>query len=90
MSGPDSPPPPGTPEPPPIPARVGAPPQRNGCLTAFLVLVGVLLLLPGVCTMAFMSGGGSDPTMSLIALITFLVAVGGIALIAFALQRKGR
>lgn len=88
MSDVENPPPPATPEPPPIPAA--APPQRNGCLTAFLVLVGVLLLLPGVCTMAFMSGGRSDPTMSLIALVTFLVALGGIGLIAFALQRKGR
>jgi hypothetical protein len=88
MSDSDNPPPPAAPEPPPIPAA--APPQRDGCLTAFLVLVGVLLLLPGVCTMAFMSGEGSDPTMSLIALVTFLVALGGIGLIAFALQRKGR
>jgi hypothetical protein len=25
------------------------PPPRNGCLTAFLILVGLILLLPGVC-----------------------------------------
>jgi hypothetical protein len=36
-----------TPEPLP---PASAPPQRNGCLTAFLVLVGVILLLPGLCT----------------------------------------
>jgi hypothetical protein len=90
MSDTNTPPPPAAPEPPPITGPIAAPPQRNGCLTAFLVLVGVLLLLPGVCTMAFMSGGGSDPTMSLIALITFIVAVGGIALIVFALRRPGR
>ena len=90
MSDPDNPSPPATPEPPPIPAPVVAPPQRNGCLTAFLVLVGVVLLLPGLCTMAFLGGGHSDPTMSLIALITFLVALGGIALIAFALSRPRR
>ena len=67
-----------------------APPQRNGCLTAFLVLAGVVLLLPGLCTMAFFRGGLSDPSMSLIALITFLVSLGGIALIVFALRRTGR
>jgi hypothetical protein len=89
MSDPDNPSPPATPEPPPIPAPVAAPPQRNGCLTAFMVLVGMILLLPGVCTMAFL-GGHSDPTMSLIALITFLVALGGIALIVFAVSRPGR
>jgi hypothetical protein len=89
MSDPDNPSPPATPEPPPIPAPAAAPPQRNGCLTAFMVLVGLILLLPGLCTMAFFGGGG-DPTMSLIALITFIVALGGIALIAFALLRTGR
>ena len=84
MSDPDSPPPPAAPEPPRIPAVVGAPPQRNGCLTAFMVLVGVVLLLPGVCTLAFLGGGpsASDPTMSLIALITFLIV--------FALRRPAR
>ena len=87
MSDPDSPSPPAAPEPPPMPSP--APPaQRNGCLTAFMVLVGLILLLPGLCTMAFYSGG--DPTMSVIALITFLVGLGGIALIAFALLRTGR
>lgn len=82
-------PPAARPEPPPIPAPTAAPPPPSGCLTAFMVLGGVVLLLPGLCTMAFFRGG-SDPTMSLIALITFLVALGGIALIAFALLRTGR
>jgi hypothetical protein len=89
MSEPDNPPSPAAPEPPPTPSPAAAPPQRNGCLTAFMVLVGLILLLPGLCTMAFYGRGG-DPTMSLIALITFLVAVGGIALIVFALRRPGR
>ena len=88
MSQADDPTPSAAPEPPPGP--VAAPPQRNGCLTACLVLVGLVLLLPGLCTMAFFRGATSDPTMSLIALITFAVALGGIALIAFALQRTGR
>jgi len=81
--------PPTAPEPPPMPSPTAAPPQRNGCLTAFMVLVGVVLFLPGLCTMAFL-GGHTDPTMSLIALITFIVALGGIALIAFAMLRTGR
>ena len=65
---------------------VAAPPQRNGCLTAFMVLVGVILLLPGLCTMGFSRGGVSDP----IALIALVVALGGMALIAFAVLRTGR
>jgi hypothetical protein len=89
MSNTEGPPPPAAPEPPPISAPTAAPPQRNGCLTAFLVLVGAVLLLPGLCTMAFI-GGHFDPTMSLIALITFLIALGGIALIVFALRRPSR
>jgi len=88
MSDPDNPSPPAAPEPPPISAPTAAPPRRNGCVTAFLVLVGVVLLLPGLCTMAFL-GGHSDPTMSVIALITFLIALGGIGLIVLALSRPG-
>ena len=86
----ENPPPPATPEPPPIPAPTAAAPPRNGCLTAFLVLVGVVLLLPGLCTMVFLGGGYSDPTMSLIALVTFLIALGGIVLIVLALRRPAR
>jgi hypothetical protein len=88
MSQADDPTPHAAPEPPPLP--VAGPPQRNGRLTAFLVLVGLVLLLPGLCTMAFFRGAASDSTMSLIALITFVVALGGIALLAFALLRTGR
>ena len=89
MSGVENPPPAAPPEPPPIQAAAAAPPQRrNGCVTAFLVLVGVLLLLPGLCTMSFL-GGHFDPAMSPIALITFLIALGGIGLIVLALSRPG-
>ena len=55
-----------------------------------MVLVGVILLLPGVCTLAFLGGASHDPTMGLIALITFLIALGGIALIVFALRGPAR
>jgi len=83
----ENPSPPATPEPSPKPSPIAAPPQRNGCLTAFMVLVGVVLLLPGLCTMIFFSNG---PSPGAIGGITFLVALAGIALIAFALQRTGR
>jgi len=29
------------------------PPQRNGCATAFMVIVGIILLLPGLCALIF-------------------------------------
>jgi amino acid transporter len=28
-------------------------PQRSGCATAFMVIVGVILLLPGLCALIF-------------------------------------
>ena len=40
-----------TPEPPPIPPP--PPAQQNGCLTGFLILVGCILLLPGLCALLF-------------------------------------
>jgi hypothetical protein len=38
-----------TPGPPSIPP----PPPRNGCLTGILILVGCILLLPGLCALLF-------------------------------------
>jgi hypothetical protein len=78
--------PPATPEPPPIPPAPAAPrAQRNGCLTAFLVLAGLILLLPGVCTFLFF---GNSSTPSPILVVALLVAFGGVALILFALLRE--
>ena len=44
-----------TPPPPPLPPR--RPPQRDGCLTALMVVIGVILLLPGACSLFFIFGG---------------------------------
>jgi hypothetical protein len=52
MSDAANPPPPPVPEPPRLPPPV-IPPPRNGCLTAFMVIVGVILLLPGLCALIF-------------------------------------
>ena len=82
MGDADHPPSPTAPEPPQASTR----PQRNGCVTAFLVLVGVVLLLPGLCTMVFFGNGlASTP----IGGITLVIALGGIALIVAALVREG-
>jgi hypothetical protein len=32
---------------------VAPPPPRNGWLTAFMVIVGIILLLPGLCAIIF-------------------------------------
>lgn len=69
----------------------GAPPRPTGCLTAFLVVVGVILLLPGLCTLV-LSGGRpfTDALGSQIATITFTIGFFGIALIWLALSRRRR
>jgi hypothetical protein len=81
--------PPAAPEPPQVPAATPPPLPRNGCLTAVMVLAGIVLLLPGLCTLVlFGNGGSSDPAMSAVALITFLIALAGIFLIVLAVRRR--
>jgi hypothetical protein len=67
------------------------PPSRNlgGCLVAFLVVLGVVLTLPGVCTVVAMGlGGGSGVGWFGIMLLTFLIAGGGVWLIAWAVRNR--
>ena len=66
-------------------------PGIGGCLAAFLVLVGIVLLLPGICSLIFMGlGGFSGGNGGLAGLwfLTILIAAGGIALIAFAIRNR--
>ena len=65
---------------PPPPAN-----PRNGCLTALLIGIGILMLLPGLCAVLLI---GFDPVHAFNDLTTvsvllgfFAVAAGGIALI---------
>ena len=57
---------------------------RSGCLTAFLILAGVVLLLPGLCAVILI---GLDPQSALsgsnlVVMVTFLaITVGGIFMI---------
>jgi hypothetical protein len=71
----------------------GGRPARHGCLTALMVLVGVLFLLPGLCTL-FFSGNGvgvfSDPVFGMVAMATLAVGIGGIVLIWLALRGQRR
>jgi hypothetical protein len=83
--------PPQTPDRPPPAHPNGTPSRPTGCLTAFLVSVGVILLLPGLCTLV-VSGGRpfTDGPGSEIATITFTIGFFGIALIWLALSRRRR
>ena len=76
------------------PSQPSAPgPRRNPWVTALLILIGLILLLPGVCSLIFAgimidSGGtGSDPGILGLLVFCFLVGVGGVALIVFAIRR---
>jgi hypothetical protein len=63
-------------------------------VTALLILVGVILLLPGLCSLLFSialfadpGGFGRDPSIMSLLIFCFLVGVGGVALIVFAIRR---
>jgi hypothetical protein len=74
----------------------GAPPApsrpRNGWLTAFMVIVGIVLLLPGLCAIAFgignMSSSSSDPVVTLLVFMGLVVGAGGILLIRSAIRGR--
>jgi hypothetical protein len=76
-------PPPGPDNVPPLPSP---PPPRDGCQTALLILAGVVLLFPGLCTWAifgwdlFKPSNAHDPLVQ----IFFIAGFVGIVLIVVA------
>jgi hypothetical protein len=84
MTVPEVPPPGSTPQPDSAPKR-----GLGGVVTVLLVLVGVVLLLPGLCSllaMRLLGGGGG--ALGLIYLLTFAVAAGGVMLIRYAVRNR--
>jgi hypothetical protein len=75
---------------PPLPPPL--PPERSGCLTAFMVIFGIVLLLPGLCAALFsvsaIYGGQFRQVLdgSPIIIIGLLVGFAGIMLIRAASQ----
>jgi hypothetical protein len=72
--------------------RPGDPrPSRNlgGCMVVFLVVIGIILTLPGLCTLVVMGllGGGGVGWLGIM-LVTFLIGSGGIWLIAWAVRNR--
>jgi len=77
------------------PAPAPPPSTNGGCLSALLMLAGILLLLPGLCSVAFMiamigalfqEGGKvladpNAPPIIALWLVTFAIAAVGILLI---------
>jgi hypothetical protein len=42
---------------PELPPRLPPPDQRSGCATALMIVIGLILLLPGACSLFFIFGG---------------------------------
>ena len=82
MSNPD-----GSATPPP---RQLPPPERSGCLTAIMILIGIVLLLPGLCALVFgvlsLSEPGSASGIVPFVIVGLLVGFGGIMLIRAAIR----
>jgi hypothetical protein len=75
-----------------LPQPPGPAPGRNPWVTALLILIGLVLLLPGLCSLIFSailigSGGSGSGEYVPLLLFCFLVGVGGVALIVFAVRR---
>ena len=76
--------------PPPIPPRPRSPEQRDGCLTAIMVVIGIILLLPGLCSLFFVFGGLVKNAEDL----QFVIGLGmvgclGVGMIWWAVRRRG-
>jgi hypothetical protein len=53
-----------------------------------MVIAGIVLLLPGLCTLLIGAGNLSDPNIAPIAAITFSVGLIGLILILVAIVRR--
>ncbi|HMK78274.1 MAG TPA: hypothetical protein VK438_01430 [Xanthobacteraceae bacterium] len=78
---------------PEIPPPVPPPPKRGlgGCMMAFLIVLGVVMLLPGLCSLALLASiGGSvhDAGDALLWGLAFAITIGGIALIVVAVRNR--
>jgi hypothetical protein len=65
-------------------------PPRSGCLTAIMVVIGIILLLPGLCSLIFVFGGliKSVDDVQFVA-VCLMVGAAGVALIWWAVRRRG-
>jgi hypothetical protein len=69
-------------------------PGRSPWATALMILTGLILLLPGLCSVVFSvilfndpGGFGRDPALLQLLIFCFLLGAGGVALIVFAVRR---
>jgi hypothetical protein len=84
-----------TPEsPPPAPPQLPPPAQRHGCLTALMIIAGLIMLLPGLCAIIFgvgsLTGSSMDPTVTVLVVLGLFVGFLGIMLIRAAVKSPRR
>jgi hypothetical protein len=62
--------------------------NRSPILTLLMVLGGIILLLPGVCAVVFMTAGGmyGDSTLTLLWLVCLAISASGVFLIVKAFR----
>jgi hypothetical protein len=63
--------------------------RRHIVLTILMVIIGVILLLPGVCALVFIVAGGFsgvDSSLVLLWVVCLLISAGGIWLIVKAFR----
>jgi hypothetical protein len=79
---------------PEMPPQLPPPPQRSGCLVAFMIVAGLILLLPGLCALGFgyaeMSSSSSDPLVGLLVTIGLVLGAVGVGLIWSAIRGRRR
>ncbi|MGY4401185.1 hypothetical protein [Bradyrhizobium sp. USDA 3315] len=87
--------PPPIPPAPPEPSYQYVPPPpspRSGCATAFMVLFGLVLLLPGLCALLFgfgvLSESKTDPSILFLILLGLAVCFAGVMLIRAAITGR--
>jgi hypothetical protein len=55
------------------------PPQRSGCLTAFMVVAGLFLLLPGLCFLQFGGANAAGGIGAAFILVALTLIIGALA-----------
>jgi hypothetical protein len=79
--------------PPSPPPRLPPPAQRGGCLTAIMVVAGLIMLLPGLCAIIFgvgsLTNSSIEPIVMVLVLSGLFVSFLGILLIRAAVKGPG-
>ena len=64
-------------------------PPRSGCLTAIMVISGIILLLPGLCSLILVSAGAITSASDIQFVVgCLMVGAVGVGLIWWAIRRR--